>query len=269
MNQILIMKSYAVLIDFTEGAKIALNQAQRLAHITHAKIVCLNIANSADQVAEVEKELELFVQKNSINNVPVSFEVGFGNIFSAVPELLKKIDPSLAIICTHGVKGMFQHLFGAHILKLVQALPCTCIVLQENNKINLDAVETILMPIGPHPDFELKIKQTAAMALELNAPVTVYEIDKPGLDLESQLDKNKEKTKSYFTENKVPFYKMLDGIKVISVGYSRQTLEYARENSISLISLMSNISKNDLLFGVGDKENFLVNPYGIPVLCCK
>jgi len=38
---------------------------------------------------------------------------------------------------------MFQHLFGAHILKLVQAIPYPSIVLQENNKTDLVNIKSI------------------------------------------------------------------------------------------------------------------------------
>jgi hypothetical protein len=63
-------------------------------------------------------------------------------------------------------------------------------------------------------------------------------------------------------------HKVIDELKVISAGFSRQTMEYASDNHIQLISLMASVSKLDTLYGVGDKENFLVNPNGIPILCC-
>jgi hypothetical protein len=151
---------------------------------------------------------------------------------------------------------------------LVQAISYSCIVLQENNRTNLSEIKSILMPIGPHPDFDIKIITSAKISIELDAPITIYEIDRIGLDLENQFEVNKEKTKTYFNQNKIQYTKVLDELKVISAGFSRQTIEYAKNNNYDMISLMSTISKNDILFGIADKENFLINAAGIPILCC-
>jgi nucleotide-binding universal stress UspA family protein len=264
------MKKIVVLIDFTEGSKIALKQACQLASKNGATIYVLNVVDSPDKSAQAEQALAEFIELNATCKVQAHAEVGVGNLFTAIPSLLKKIEPDLVIICTHGIKGMFQHLFGAHILKLVQTIDYPTIVVQENNKINFAEIDKILMPIGPHPDFSIKVEQTAAMAKALNAEVVVYEIDRDGFDSGDHLmDKNRNLIRQYFDEHQVAYSKKVDDLKVISAGFSRQTLEYASEEKISLISLMSTVSKDEVVFGVGDKENFLVNTYGIPILCCN
>ncbi len=263
------MKKIAILIDYTDGSKVTLSQAILLAHKTHARLYAINIATSNDKFAQAESDLKTFIKENTDSWESIQTEIGVGNLFDAVPAILKKIDPDLVVLCTHGVKGMFQHLFGAHILKLVQVIPFPSIVLQENNKKDLSSIDNILFPLGPHPEFETKIKQTTKIADELAANIVLYEIDRPGLETENQLNKNLQNSKDYFSEHHINFSRVLDDLKVISAGYSRQTLDYAMENNISLISIMSTVSKNDVLFGVSDKENFLINTMGIPVLCCN
>lgn len=263
------MKTIAILIDFTDGSKVTLHQALLLAKKTNARLYAINIATTNDKFAQAETDLKTFIKENTEMWNSIHTEIGVGNLFEAVPAILKKIDPDLVILCTHGVKGMFQHLFGAHILKLVQAIPFPCIVLQENNKKDLSSIDSILFPLGPHPEFETKIFQTTKIAAVFAANIVLYEIDRPGLETENQMNKNLQASKDYFTQHQIPFNRVLDDLKIISAGYSRQTLDYARENNISLISIMSTVSKNDILFGVSDKENFLINTMGIPVLCCN
>jgi hypothetical protein len=262
------MKKIAVLIDYTEGSKIALSQSILLAQKLDAGIVALNIVQENENMTQAEIDLNKFLVENSNGRVSIETSIGTGNIFQSIPLLLKKIEPIYVVICTHGLKGLFQHIFGAHILKLVQAISYSCIVLQENNKTNLSEIKSILMPIGPHPDFDIKINTSAKISKELNAPITIYEIDRVGLDLGNQFEVNKEKTKAYFIKNQVKHTKILDELKVVSAGFSRQTIDYAKSNNYDLISLMSTISKNDILFGIADKENFLINAAGIPILCC-
>ena len=263
------MKTIAVLIDFTEGAKVALKQALLLAEKTKANIVAVHIASGIDKAASAESDLKLFLEENTTLSENIRIEIGIGNLFDAVQTVFNKIEPDLCIVCTHGVKGMFQHLFGAHILKLAQSISFPTIVLQENNKVNLSEIKSILFPIGPHPEFEIKIRECSNLAKELSAEIIIYEIDRPGIDVENQLGKNKQNARDYFTKNEIVHHKVLDDLKVISAGYSRQTLAYAEENNLQLISIMASISKNDVLFGVGDKENFLINSLGIPILCCN
>ncbi|MDZ4667653.1 MAG: universal stress protein [bacterium] len=262
------MKNIAVLIDFTEGSITALVQAETFAKKIGATLHAVNIAPSPDKIASATSNLTQFLEKYAANSQDIKLEVGEGNLFTALPTILGRFEPSLVIVCTHGIKGMFQHLFGAHILKLVQSIPYPSIVIQENNQTDISSINKILFPLGPHPDFSIKIKQTIALALILQAEVYLYKIERPGMGYEDQLDQNFQHAKNAFTENKITTHRVIDELQIISAGYSRQTIEYAYKNQIQIISLMASVSNLDLLFGVGDKENFMVNTYGIPILCC-
>lgn len=263
------MKNIAVLIDFTEGSKIAMEQALLLATQQNATLHAINIAESQDKVAQAEAELRKFLSTHPNEHVEVKIEVGVGALFTTVPLILRRIEPDLVVVCTHGVKGMFQHLFGAHILKLVQVIHYPSIVVQENNHVNFASLKKILFPLGPHPEYLTKVNTTCKMAKALGAEITFYEIDKPGLDGDPQLDINRKAAKEHFESQGISFVSVIEEMNFISAGFSRQTLEYAAANNFSLISLMASVSKNDLLFGSGDKESFLVNTQGIPVLCCN
>lgn len=262
------MKNIAVLIDYTEGSITALKQAEALAQRVNATLHAINIAPSPDKVMDSNSDLIQFLKDHSSRWESIKVEIGEGNLFTAIPHVLKKIEPSVVVVCTHGIKGMFQHLFGAHILKLVQSIPFPCIVIQENNQIQIADIKKILFPLGPHPDFKTKINQTIEFAKMMGAEIYLYQIDRPGMINEDYLEQNLHAAKQAFAEHEIVVHKVIDELKVISAGFSRQTMEYASDNQIQLISLMASVSKLDTLYGVGDKENFLVNPKGIPILCC-
>lgn len=262
------MKNIVVLIDFTDGSVVALKQAISLSKHTHAAVTGLHIVSSPEKVKPAEEELSNFISKYD-GEVTIGKMVVVGSLIQAAEDGLRKINPDLVLVCTHGVKGMYQYLFGAQILKMVQAIPYPCLVVHENKGVDLTRAESILLPIGPHPDFMLKIKQTAALAKALGSTVIIYRIDRPGNDFQKFLITNEDDSKKYFSEQHIPYTTVLEDIEVVSVGYSRQTINYAVKHNIGIMSLMANMSKNDQMFGYGDKENFLVNEEGISVLTCN
>ncbi len=263
------MKNIAVLIDFSEGSRAALLQGAALAKKTNSKLFGIHIVSSIDKVKQAEEDLKKFYATGSSANLDITTAIEVGPLTHATNAILKKIDAALVIICTHGVKGMMQQLFGANILKLVQAITYPCLVISDHTTADLSAANKILFPMGPHPDFMVKIKQTATLAKNLGATIILYWIDKPGADFDGQMSKNIELARDYFNSQNIPYENVTEDIQVISVGFSRQTMEYAANNNISLISVMANISKSDVLFGFGDKENFLVNEQGIAILTCN
>lgn len=263
------MNTIVVLIDFTEGSRSALLQAAALANKTNAKLVGLHIVSSVDKIEDAEKLLKHFMNHNLNDSVSHEAIVCEGSLNNAVRSALKKLSPDLVVVCTHGVKGIVQHLFGAQILKLVQEINFPCIVVQENCAMDLIHIDTILFPIGPHPDFTVKIKQTAALAKSLNAKIVIYEIERPNIDFEDILNKNIVAAKEYFQKENINYSVVIEDNKIIALGYFRQTMEYAKENKIYLISQMASVSNNDVIFGVGDKEKFFVNANGLSILSCN
>lgn len=262
------MKNIAVLIDFSDGSRSALDQAVSLARKNAASVHAVHIVSTPEKVSSASSELNQFTQPDEHNGVTITNHVVVGELAHATNSMMAKTNSELVIICTHGIRGMFQQLFGAQILKLVQAIKYPCIVIGAQFKGDLSAVSQILFPLGPHPEFNIKIRQTAEIAKSLGASLTLYQIERGGADSEL-LEHNLVASSEYFTSHGIPYFKVVEDVKMFSVGYSRQTMEYAQNNGITLMSLMATVSKNDTLFGYGDKENFLVNTMGIAILTCN
>lgn len=263
------MKTIAVLIDFTEASIIALHKAINLAQATQVKVAAIHIVSSPYKVVDAEVQLNEFIAKHNSTNIVISAYVTTGGLVEGAQEALRKVNPDLVLICTHGVVGVKQQLFGAQILKLVQGLSCPTIVFRSNSTLDFSKINKILMPSGPHPEYLLKVQQTASLAKLLQATVVIYRINRPGMEFEDLLIENEKSAVHYFEDHKIPYTTIVEEAKVLSIGFSRQTLESAAAHQIQIISLMANVSRNDALFGYGDKESFLVNENGIAILTCN
>ncbi|HOZ90093.1 MAG TPA: universal stress protein [Bacteroidia bacterium] len=263
------MQKICVFIDFTDGCKIALKQASVLAQKNNATICLLHIVDAADEIEKTKVHLLKFAKSTLGHSVLMEAYAGLGNLMDGAPAQLRKINPDLVIIGTHGIKGIKQKFLGADILKLVKVIEYPCIVVQENTTVKETGFAKILFPVGPHHDFLVKIKQTAKFAKTFDCLVVIYEIAKEGFDLGGMVGKNSNLAKAHFVENNVSYISVTEEMTVFSAGNSRQTLNYADKNSFDLISMMATISQNEILFGSTDKENLLVNSFGIPILCCN
>ncbi len=65
-----------------------------------------------------------------------------------VPKLLQLSDSDFVVIGTHGQKGIFQTLFGANVIKLIQSLYVSALIVQNNSPAPEEGFSKILFPMG-------------------------------------------------------------------------------------------------------------------------
>lgn len=262
------MKIISCLIDFTDTSKIAIAYAVWLAKRENATVNLLHIIgdDNSDHKA-VEQKLVDFTEIQT-HEVPFTVSIGDGNYLKKIPKLVQLSDSDFVVIGTHGTKGIFQTLFGANVVKLVQDLPVSALVVQDNTPIPVPEISNILFPVAPHHDFSTKIEETAHWADLHKAQVDIFCLFRGGDDtLPENIQNNLESAVDYFTERSVRFKKILRESKVYSVGYAKDILLYSEEKHFDLISIMAQNSDENAYFGNVDKTNLILNPKGIPVLC--
>lgn len=262
------MKRIVAFIDFTEGCKVALSQASVIARTTGAEIYLLYVMRHDEDEEAKKKELLDFA--HSVPGMPENMytRIGTGELLDGAVAALRRIDPDLVVIGTHGIKGIKQHLFGAYILKLVQSIPYPSLVVQENTVVNPGGFAKILFPVGPGANYQMKIDQTANIARVFHSKIIHYQIDK-STGSDDLIRKNSHAARDYFEANGFAYDSVIEEPTVVSVGYSRQTLKYAEENQMDLLAVMAAVPTNEAFYGKADKENLLTNELGIPVLCCN
>lgn len=264
------MKSILVLVDFTDTAEIAVNQAIAIAKIKQAAITICHVSPSViNEVSdELMKNIEPYAEMVRAQGIENKILVGHGELFHEVHEIVKRLDPDLVIVGTHGKVGLKQNLFGSSIYKLVKGIKAPTLVINDKmNGLN-GAFKKIMLPVAPNKDYLLIVKQTINL-LAKDGEIIIFAILKPGVDLSDEIIENVESSKRFLDKVGVPYtYLQLDS-KHYSIGYARDTFDAVKDHNIDLISIMTHVSEVNPYFGSIDKENIILNDLGIPVLCAN
>ena len=261
------MKNIAVLVDYTEGCKKALNQARILAELAGSQIHAVHVTTNSIDDAE-HARLGAFATEEIGTSISLHTHLYDGGLMTALTEGLNSLNPDLIVLCTHGVKGLVQHLFGARVLALVQSVDKSFLVVQENSEVDERGFDKILFPATHSSVASVLIHEVMAIAAECDSEVVFYEIDKYVGDVEREIKANFEAAKKIFKAKGIRYTHVKEEPSNHSMGFARQTLDYAEKNKINLIATPSEVVDNGFLMMKSDKELLLTNAKGIPILAC-
>ena len=197
--------------------------------------------------------------------VPVESVVRKGNLYSETASYVKELMPSLVVVGTHGKIGIVQQLLGAKILKLVEGIKASVLVVSDFTQTIYGGFKNILLPVATHPNFIKKV-EAAGDLLGENGKIHIFTVIKPGTELSDAIVENINKTKSYLESKGIGYDNIQVEASTYSVGYSHETIKYAENNSVDLVAIMTSVTEQNRYFGKMDKENLLVNEDGIAIL---
>jgi nucleotide-binding universal stress UspA family protein len=261
------MKDIAVLVDYTDGCRKALNQTRILAELAGSNIHVVNVTSREITDAE-HARLSAFATEELGVSLPMETHLADGRVLTSLRSVLEEIDLDLIVLCTHGVKGITQQLFGARILSLVQSLEKSFLVVQENSEIREEGVERILFPATLRPQANVLIGQVMSLAAECDSEVVLYEINGSEEGVEKEIRENFDAAKKMFKAKGIRFREVKETTNNHSKGFAGQTLDYALKNGIDVIATPSEAMDRGFLMTKSDKELLLTNEHGIPVLAC-
>ncbi len=261
------MNKLAALIDFTPTCEVALSYLNMLTITLGTEAVLVNIEENQEKKELIEARLELYAKKIRKGSLACATHVEIGDFDSIIDTTLQLLNAELVITGTHGVKGLKQTLFGAHILKLAQNISIPLLVVQDESKVNPNGIEKILFSMGPHENFEGTIDFIASLAKDLNSTVVIYTIIKSAQDLSDELVHNNNYAKRVFEAVGVPFEHVVEESQDFSLGFSRQTIHYMEKNPFDMVVMPADASEMYRAFSKTDKENLVLNTLAVPVLC--
>ena len=263
------LKKILVPIDFTSTSEQSIKQAVSLARRANCSVTLFHVltGESSDKdmktsVPDKLKEKAELIIKDGIN---CDYQVATGSIFDEIPRAANKFDHQLLLIGTHGIKGIKQKLFGADMLKLIRKIKIPCLVIQSGCVCR--DFNPIVLPVGGHEGFKSLIDATSVIAGIFGSEVHIYSVIRKGDEGSKKLKENTLLATRQFEEKKIPFNRVEEEATVFSVGYAKQTLQYANKVSAGLISMMSVKTEEYYYFAQADKEQMINNEFGIPVLC--
>lgn len=253
--------------DLTPASDVALCYAVKLAERMDATLDVLHVIpgrldREGRQAAEARMEAAIHTSKAEGRATALIQE---GRAIDTIAETSRN-GYLLAVIATHGAKGIRQNLFGADILKLVRALGIPAIVVQENTVVQ-DTFDRIVMPVAGHANIDNMLDLVCHLALLHAAEVQVYQLLRPGDSPSEQLLRNKQAMLERLRADGIRHMEVCEPSTVFSIGFAAATAEYAHRNGADCLAIMAGSSSEYRHISDAEKEYMLTNPYGIPVLC--
>jgi nucleotide-binding universal stress UspA family protein len=263
------MNNISVLIDFTDTCYKSVEFACEISKRASAKISLLHVSSDPGNDIKAEAEIKKYSRLLEDEKINFSINVAHGNFFSSVENAVAKIGSDLVIVGTHGKSGIRQNLLGSNILKLVQLLKVSTLVVQDLSVFPEGGFDRILFPVVPNLDFEQKTRKVSEFAKIFNSTISLYTLADHMSSYALEVQSNLKKTKAILYEEGIKYEHFVDESEEFSVGYARQTLKFAETKKMPVISILSNLANVNTYYGKVDKENILLNKSGIPVFCAN
>lgn len=270
-------KKIVIPVDFTPASDQAISQAIEIARKANLSLLLLHIMtkdslssqnNGSVGSADAGKRLkELSEKVSQQEEIRCEYKVVFGDIFNDIPAIANHTDNHIMVIGTHGIQGFKQKLLGADILKIVRKVSMPSLIVKD--KCVCRNFNPIVFPVGGHEGFQSLIEATAMMACLFGSEIHVYSVVRKGDEGTEKLKENTLFAEKIFKERNVSYKRVKEDSTVFSVGYAKQTLQYAKKIDAGLISIMSVKSEEHYYFAQADKENIINNEFDIPVLCAS
>jgi len=173
---------------------------------------------------------------------------------------------SLAVVGTHGPKGLRQNLFGADILKLVRSMHVPVMVVQESADLD-HRLDRIVLPVAAHADIGRLLDEVCHLAKLHRSEIHIYQLIRPKEQPSDELLKNKVTMLERFQKEGIPYVEANEPSNTFSVGFAGPTAEYAKRIRAGCIAIMSHASDEYRYIADAEKERMLTNDAMIPVLC--
>jgi nucleotide-binding universal stress UspA family protein len=260
-------KKILVPVDFTKLSDKVIEQAAFVSSASDSDLVFLHIADRSDDLASAKDKLAHKAVKASVKyNVTCDSKVREGSIFKEIQDEAGENNYLMVVMGTHGVHGLKQKLIGADILRILTRIPVPVLVVQPTTPLRAGFAK-IVLPVATHLAYYNILNAVAMISKLFKSEVHVYSIERPGFEWPEQLKKNLETTKKIFDEKGIRYIRVNEKQTILSIGFARQTLQYANKANADMIAMMSVPSDEYHYFAQQDKENLLSNESGIPVLC--
>jgi nucleotide-binding universal stress UspA family protein len=252
--------------DFSHVAEHALAHAVKIGRMVNNNICLLHIVeNSISPKAHLEKvnHLKKLIEENGKKyNLPISYHISKGSIFSAIAEYVNEIDASLVVMGTHGMKGM-QKLTGSWALKVIVKSKVPFIVVQDP-PTDQERYHNIVFPVDFRGENKEKIKMAIFMGKYFDSKVHMLVSVSTDKNIQKKTKINLNFAIKFLIQNNID-YEIHDMPKG---DIAQQTIDFAQKINADLILIVTtkNITFADYVVGASE-QNIIANSSKIPVCC--
>jgi nucleotide-binding universal stress UspA family protein len=252
--------------DFSHVADHALAHAVKIGRMVGNDICLLHIVDNGitpkahlDKVNHLKKLIEDNVKKY---NIPISYHISKGSIFSAIAEYVNEVEASLVVMGTHGMKGM-QKLTGSWALKVIVKSKVPFIVVQDP-PADQDRYHNIVFPVDFRGENKEKIKMAIFMGKYFDSKVHMLVSVSTDKNIQKKTKINLNFAIKYLIQNNID-YEIHDMPKG---NIAEQTIDFAQKINADLILIVTTKNITFADYVVGASEQYIIaNSSRIPVCC--
>ncbi len=249
--------------DFTEKAEYALLHAINYGNIIQRDIILLHIVKKDKEVEQAQKLLnEKIAEYKKDAKVNIHALVKPGNIFTTITDVINEREAILAVMGTHGRKGL-QKLLGSWALKVITGSTAPFIVVQAPPRDTEKQVKEIIVPIDFRIENKQKLTWVSFLSKLFHTKFYLCYVEDPDRIAKKRIYGNIKVAIDFMEEKGIPYdIKKLEGNDL-----SESTVEFA--NNIGAAMIMITTTRNpktlDYMFGA-DEQKIIANKYEIPVM---
>jgi nucleotide-binding universal stress UspA family protein len=252
--------------DFTHVAGHALAHAVKISRMVGNDICLLHIVDPGiTQKVEAEKKAQLqqLTEENSKKyNIPITFHISKGSIFTAISEFANDKEASLAVMGTHGMKGM-QKLTGSWALKVIVKSKIPFIIVQDP-PVDQDRYHNIVFPIDFRGENKEKMKMAIFMGKYFESKIHMLVVANTDKNLLKKTNINLNFAIKYFIQNNIDY----EIHEVPRGNLAEQTIDFAQKINADLILIVTTKNITFADYVVGASEQYIIaNSSKIPVCC--
>ncbi|HPT20380.1 MAG TPA: universal stress protein, partial [Bacteroidales bacterium] len=223
--------------DFTEVAENALAHAAKIGLMVGNDICLLHIVDpgiSAKEEGEKKALLKHLSEENSKKyNIPVSYSISKGSIFSAIADFVNEINANLVVMGTHGMKGM-QKLTGSWALKVIVKSKVPFIVVQDPPS-SQEKYHNIVFPVDFKSENKEKMKMAIFMGKYFDSKIHILVSPSTDKSIIKKTNINLNFAVKYLIQNNISYeiYNIPKG------DLAQQTIDFAQKINADLILIMT------------------------------
>lgn len=260
------MKHLLSLIDFSDVSLNLLKQSLELAKREKSRLDFIYVLGQDEEVGEIRDKLQSTLAEMASNDIKGDIIFLQGPFQDEVVACVDRIKPDLFLTAAYGRSGPRQNFSGVYIYRIIRRLERPTLVINDTQPAEPYPFNKILIPAAPHEDYHDKVKDSLSL-LAPGGRIDLFLIHKKRIELSRRIESNLKAAQEFLDKQQIEN----DLIEVESrddkLSYGSENLLYALENKYQAVSILGRVSKQNKSFGSLDKENMLVNDFGIPILC--
>jgi nucleotide-binding universal stress UspA family protein len=252
--------------DFTHVAEHALAHAVKISRMVGNDICLLHVVDTGinpKEEAGKKDKLQHITEETSKNfNVPVSYHIVKGSIFSAIAEYANEKEASLVVMGTHGMKGM-QKLTGSWALKVIVKSKIPFIVVQDA-PVDQERYHNIVFPVDFRGENKEKMQMAIFMGKYFESKIHMLVSLSTDASLLKKTNVNLNFAIKFLIQNNIEY----DIHEVPRGNFAQQTIDFAQKINADLLLIMTtkNITMADYVLGASE-QYMIANSSKIPVCC--